>query len=121
MQSIQVKVPPGVEHGSRLRLTGEGEAGLAGGGAGDLYVVISVKSHPLFEREGTDLHCEIPVPFVTAALGGEIEVPTLEGKVKTVIPEGTQSGKILRLRGKGLPPLEPRLPVEQVKKMRGNF
>ncbi len=121
MQSIQVKVPPGVEHGSRLRLTGEGEAGLAGGGAGDLYVVISVKSHTLFEREGTDLHCEIPVPFVTAALGGEIEVPTLEGKVKTVIPEGTQSGKILRLRGKGLPPLEPRLPVEQVKKMRGNF
>ena len=121
MQSIQVAVPPGVEDGARLRLSGEGEAGVAGGGPGDLYVVISVKSHPLFERDGTDLHCEIPVPFVTAALGGEIEVPTLEGKVKTKIPEGTQSGKLLRLRGKGLPPLEPRLPKEQVKKMRGNF
>lgn len=121
MQNIQVAVPPGVEDGSRLRLSGEGEAGVAGGGPGDLYVVISVKSHPLFERDGTDLHCEIPVPFVTAALGGEIEVPTLEGKVKTKIPEATQSGKLLRLRGKGLPPLEPRLPKEQVKKMRGNF
>jgi molecular chaperone DnaJ len=121
VQSIQVSVPPGVEDGSRLRLTGEGEAGLSGGGPGDLYVVLSVKAHPLFEREGTDLHCEIPVPFVTAALGGEIEVPTLEGKVKTSIPEGTQSGKMLRLRGKGLPPLEPRLSIEQLKKMRGNF
>ncbi len=121
LQTIQVTVPPGVEDGSRLRLSGEGEAGVAGGPPGDLYVVISVHRHPLFERDGTDLHCEIPVPFVTAALGGEIEVPTLEGKVKTSIPEGTQSGKMLRLRGKGLPPLEPRLPVEQVKKMRGNF
>ncbi len=121
LQTISVKVPPGVEHGSRLRLTGEGEAGHAGGAPGDLYVVISIQPHPLFEREGIDLHCEVPVPFVTAALGGEIEVPTLEGKVKTVIPEGTQSGKVLRLRGKGLPPLEPRLPVEQVKKMRGHF
>ncbi len=121
MQSIQVKVPPGVEHGSRLRLSGEGEAGIAGGGPGDLYVVISLRQHPLFDREGTDLHCEVPVPFVTAALGGEIEVPTLEGKIKTTVPEGTQSGKVLRLRGKGLPPLEPRLPKEQVLKMRGNF
>lgn len=121
MQTIQVKVPPGVEDGSRLRLSREGEAGIAGGGPGDLYVVISIRRHPLFERDGTDLHCEIPVPFVTAALGGEIEVPTLEGKVTTTIPEGTQSGKVLRLRGKGLPPLEPRLSVEQLKKMRGNF
>ncbi|MBW2389047.1 MAG: molecular chaperone DnaJ [Deltaproteobacteria bacterium] len=121
MQTIQVKVPPGVEDGSRLRLSHEGEAGIAGGGPGDLYVVISVRRHPLFERDGTDLHCEVPVPFVTAALGGEIEVPTLEGKVTTTIPEGTQSGKVLRLRGKGLPPLEPRLSVEQLKKMRGNF
>jgi molecular chaperone DnaJ len=121
MQTIQVKVPPGVEDGSRLRLSQEGEAGIAGGGPGDLYVVISVRRHPLFERDGTDLHCEIPVPFVTAALGGEIEIPTVEGKVTTTIPEGTQSGKVLRLRGKGLPPLEPRLPVEQLKKMRGNF
>jgi molecular chaperone DnaJ len=121
MQTIEVKVPPGVEDGSRLRLSHEGEAGVAGGGPGDLYIVISVQRHPLFERDGTDLHCEIPVPFVTAALGGEIEVPTLEGKVTTTIPEGTQSGKVLRLRSKGLPPLEPRLSVEQLKKMRGNF
>lgn len=121
LQTISVAVPPGVEDGSRLRLTGEGEAGVAGGGPGDLYVVITVDAHPLFERDGTDLHCEVPVPFVTAALGGEIEVPTLEGKVKAKIPEGTQSGKLLRLRGKGLPPLEPRLPKEQLKKMRGNF
>lgn len=121
LQTIQVSVPPGVEDGSRLRLSGEGEAGVAGGSPGDLYVVIHVRRHTLFDREGTDLHCEIPVPFVTAALGGEIEVPTLEGRVKTTIPEGTQSGKLLRLRGKGLPPLEPRLSPEQVKKMRGNF
>lgn len=121
MQTIEVKVPAGVEDGSRLRLSREGEAGIAGGEPGDLYIVISVRRHPLFERDGTDLHCEVPVPFVTAALGGEIEIPTLEGKVKTQIPEGTQSGKVLRLRGKGLPPLEPRLPTEQLQKMRGNF
>lgn len=121
MSTIHVKVPLGVEDGSRLRLSREGEAGIAGGEPGDLYVVISVRPHPLFERDGTDLHCEVPVPFVTAALGGEVEIPTLEGKVTTTIPEGTQSGKVLRLRGKGLPPLEPRLPVAQLKKMRGNF
>jgi len=121
LQNITVKVPPGVEHGSRLRVTGEGEAGVAGGPPGDLYVVMNLLSHPLFEREGTDLHCEVPVPFVTAALGGEVEIPTLEGKVKTKIPEGTQSGKVLRLRGKGLPPLEPRLDKDQLMRMRGNF
>jgi molecular chaperone DnaJ len=86
----------------RLRVPGEGEAGISGGPAGDLYVVISIRQHPFFERDGPDLHCEVPISFAQAALGSEIEVPTLEGKVKLRIPEGTQSGKILRLRGMGL-------------------
>ena len=104
-QSIKVRVPPGVEDGMRLRLAGEGEAGVAGGPPGDLYVVISVREHEIFEREGQDLHCGVPVAFVQAALGDEIEVPTLEGTVKLKLPEGTQSGKVFRLRGKGLPSL----------------
>ncbi|MDJ0848232.1 MAG: molecular chaperone DnaJ [Myxococcota bacterium] len=104
-QSIRVKVPAGIEDGMRLRLSGEGEAGIAGGPPGDLFVVISAKPHPLFEREGPDLHCDVPVSFVQAALGDEIEVPTLEGKVNLKLPAGTQTGKILRLRGKGLPSL----------------
>ena len=102
-RSIKVRIPPGVEDGMRLRVAGEGEAGISGGPPGDLYVVIRVKPHPLFVREGPDLVCEVPIPFVQAALGAEIEVPTLEGKVALRIPEGTQSGKVLRLRGKGLP------------------
>jgi molecular chaperone DnaJ len=104
-QSIQVTVPAGIEEGQRLRLTGEGEAGIAGGPPGDLYVVISIKQHALFERDGMDVNCEVPVPFVQAVLGAEIEVPTLEGKVNLRIPEGTQSGTVMRLRGKGLPAL----------------
>jgi len=104
-QTITVRVPPGVEDGMRLRLAGEGEAGIAAGPPGDLYVVISVAEHPLFERDGRDLHSEVPIPFVVAALGGEAEVPTLEGRVSLRIPEGTQSGRIFRLRGKGLPAL----------------
>ncbi|MEE8581633.1 MAG: molecular chaperone DnaJ [Myxococcota bacterium] len=120
-QTIQVKVPAGVEDGARLRLTGEGEAGIAGGPPGDLYVVISVLAHPLFERDGTDLHCEVPLSFVQAALGSEIEVPTLEGRVKMQIPEGTQSGKLLRLRGKGLPPLRPRSDPAQLARLRGDL
>jgi molecular chaperone DnaJ len=104
-QSIKVRVPAGVEDGMRLRLAGEGEAGIAGGPPGDLYVVLSVKEHELFEREGPDLHCGVPVAFVQAALGDEIEVPTLEGPVKLKLPEGTQSGRVFRLRGKGLPGL----------------
>jgi len=120
-QTIQVKVPPGVDDGSRLRLVGEGEAGIAGGPSGDLYVVITITQHPLFERDGTDLHCEVPIPFVGAALGTEIEVPTLEGRVEMAIVEGTQSGKVLRLRGKGLPPLQPRLEIEQLHRMRGDL
>jgi molecular chaperone DnaJ len=120
-QTIQVRVPPGVDDGSRLRLVGEGEAGIAGGPSGDLYVVITITQHPLFERDGTDLHCEVPIPFVGAALGTEIEVPTLEGRVEMAIVEGTQSGKVLRLRGKGLPPLQPRLEIEQLHRMRGDL
>lgn len=120
-QTLTVTVPPGVDDGARLRITGEGEAGIAGGPAGDLYVVMNVREHPLFERDGTDLQVEVPIPFVQAALGAEIEVPTLDGRVQLQIPEGTQSGRVLRLRGKGLPPLQPRLDPEQLKKMRGDL
>ncbi len=103
MQSIRVKVPAGIEDGMRLRLSGEGEAGIASGPSGDLFVVISIKTHPLFEREGPDVHCQVPISVVQATLGDEIEVPTLERKVRLKVPEGTQTGKVLRLRGKGLP------------------
>ncbi len=104
-QTINVRIPPGVDDGTRLRLSGEGEAGIMGGPSGDLYVVISVRPHALFEREGPDLHCRVPVTMVQAALGADIEVPTLEGKVSLRVPEGVQSGKVMRLRGKGLPTL----------------
>jgi molecular chaperone DnaJ len=104
-QTINVRIPAGVEDGTRLRLVGEGEAGISGGPPGDLYVVISIKPQDLFERDGSHLHCSVPITMVQAALGGEIEVPTLEGVVSLTIPEGTQSGKVLRLRGKGLPTL----------------
>ena len=105
LQSIRVKVPAGVEGGMRLRLSNEGEAGIAGGPPGDLFVVISIRAHTLFEREGPDIHCQVPISFAQAALGDEIEVPTVEGKVMLRIPEGTQAGKVMRLRGKGLPTL----------------
>ncbi len=104
-QTLTVKVPPGIEDGMRLRIPGEGEAGIASGPPGDLYVLISVKPHPFFKRDGSDLLCQVPIRFAEAALGTQIEVPTLEGKVQMQIPEGTQSGKIFRLRGKGLPAL----------------
>ena len=103
LQSIRVKVPAGVEDGMRLRLTGEGEAGIAGGPPGDLFVVIQIKEHPLFEREGPDLHCQVPISFVQATLGDEIDVPTIEGRVTLRVPAGTQTGRVMRLRGKGLP------------------
>jgi len=102
-KSLKVRVPAGVEDGMRLRVAGEGEAGLAGGPPGDLYVVMAVNEHPLFTREGPDLLVEVPVLFTQAALGAEIDVPTLEGRVKLKVPEGTQSGKTFRLRGKGVP------------------
>ncbi len=97
-----LKVPAGVDNGSRLMLRGEGEAGGGGGPPGDLYVVIQVKEHPLFTREGTTIICEIPLSFPQATLGADIEVPTLEGKVSRKVPAGTQSGAVFRLRGKGL-------------------
>lgn len=102
-KNLTVSVPAGIEDGSRIRLTGEGEAGLRGGANGDLYVFVSVKPHPVFAREGADLHCEVPIPMSTATLGGDIEVPTIEGgKARITIPEGTQSGKTFRLKGKGM-------------------
>jgi molecular chaperone DnaJ len=103
---LKVKFPPGVDTGSRLRLSGEGEGGVRGGGRGDLYVAIVVQDHALYGRHGDDLLCEVPVSFPTAVLGGEIEVPTLSGSVEMKIPAGTPPGRIFRLRGKGMPRLE---------------
>ena len=105
-QTIQVTVPPGVDDGTRLRLNGEGEAGISGGPPGDLYVVMSVKTDSRFERDGVDLHYAAPLSFPQAALGAKIQVPTLEGDVEMTIPAGIQSGKVLRLRGKGVPSLQ---------------
>jgi molecular chaperone DnaJ len=104
-QMINVRIPSGVDEGTRLRLSGEGEAGISGGPPGDLYVVISVREHEFFERDGPDLHCQVPVTMVQAALGAEVDAPTLEGKVKIKVPQGTQTGKVVRMRGKGLPTL----------------
>ena len=101
-RTLSVKVPAGVDDGDRIRLAGEGEAGRNGGPAGDLYVEIRVRPHKLFTRDGADLACEVPVSFATAALGGEIELPTLDGHVTLKVPAGTQSGKVFRLRGKGV-------------------
>lgn len=105
---LNVKVPPGVEEGTRIRYSGEGDAGRAGGPRGDLYVVLSIKPHDFFEREGNDLHCVIPVSFPQAALGAEIVIPAIGGDVLLKVPEGTQSGKQLRIRGKGVPFLNER-------------
>ena len=99
---VKLRIPPGVDTGTRLRSGGEGEAGSRGGPAGDLYVVLHVKAHELFERDGDDIHCEVPIRFVQAALGSEIEVPTLLGKAQIKIPAGTQSGTTFRLKGKGV-------------------
>lgn len=104
-KTLSVKVPPGVDTGDRIRLSGEGEAGPDGGPAGDLFVQMSVKAHPIFERDGRNLYCEVPITFVDAALGGELEVPTLDGRVKLKIPAETQTGKLFRLRGKGVHPV----------------
>lgn len=101
-KTLSVKIPAGVDTGDRIRLTGEGEAGENGAPAGDLYVQVQVKQHAIFERDGSDLHCEVPINFAMAALGGEIEVPTLDGRVKLKIPAETQTGKLFRMRGKGV-------------------
>lgn len=105
-RSLQVRIPEGVENGTRIRLAGEGEAGARGGPPGDLYIFLEMAEHPLFERDGMDLFCHIPVPMTTAALGGEIEAPTIDGgRSRVKIPAGSQSGKQLRLRAKGMPQL----------------
>ena len=101
-KTISVKIPPGVDTGDRIRLSGEGEAGEYGAQAGDLYVNVIVKDHEIFTREGADLYCEVPISFAAAALGREVEIPTLDGKVKLRIPQETQSGRLFRLRGKGV-------------------
>jgi len=104
-KTLSVKVPAGVDTGDRIRLAGEGEAGENGGPAGDLYVQVSVKDHPIFKRDDSNLYCDVPISIVTAALGGELEVPTLDGKVVLKIPPESQTGKLFRLRGKGVKPV----------------
>jgi len=105
-KSLSVKIPAGVEEGTRIRLSGEGEAGIRGGPTGDLYIFISIKAHPFFKRSGETLHCKIPIPVTDAMMGGSMEAPTIEGKVaKVKIPAGTQTGRQFRLKGKGMPVL----------------
>src|SRR6187401_3779059 len=108
-RTLSVNIPPGVEDGTRIRLSGEGEAGVRGGPAGDLYIFLSLAAHGLFQRDGADLHCRVPISMVTAALGGEFEVPTIDkGKTKVKVTEGTQPGRRFRLAGKGMPVLRTR-------------
>jgi molecular chaperone DnaJ len=104
-KTLSVKVPAGVDNGDRIRLSGEGEHGEQGGPPGDLYVQIQVKPHPIFSREDNDLYCEVPISFATAALGGDLEVPTLDGRVSLKIPAETQTSKVFRVRGKGVKPV----------------
>jgi len=101
-KTLSVKIPAGVDEGDRIRLSGEGEHGINGGPPGDLYVMIQIKEHPVFKRDHDDLHCEMPVSFTTAALGGDIDIPTLDGHAKIKVAEETQTGKVFRLRGKGI-------------------
>ena len=108
-RTLSVNIPPGVEDGTRIRLASEGEAGVRGGPPGDLYIFLSMAAHPFFQREGADLHCRVPVSMVVAAMGGDIEVPTIDGgKTKVKVPEGTQSGRRFRLQAKGMPVLRAR-------------
>jgi molecular chaperone DnaJ len=109
-KTLSVKIPAGVDTDDRIRLAGEGEPGVNGGPAGDLYVVLSLKPHPVFQREAADLHCEMPISFATAALGGTVEIPTLEGKAQIKIPAETQSGQTFRLRNKGIKPVRGHTP-----------
>jgi len=105
---VKVKVPPGITDGARLRIRGEGDTGFYGGPPGDLYIEISVEQHPLFSRDGEYLYCSIPISFVQAAIGDEIEIPTVKGKSTINIPAGTQSGQTFRLKGMGVPKLQQR-------------
>src|SRR5215207_2146838 len=108
-RTLSVNIPAGVEDGTRIRLAGEGEAGVRGGPAGDLYIFLSLESHQFFQRDGADLHCRVPISMVAAALGGEFEVPTIDGgKTRVKVPEGTQSGRRFRLAAKGMPVLRAR-------------
>lgn len=105
-RKLSVNIPSGIEDGTRIRLAGEGEAGLRGGAAGDLYIFLSIQPHEFFQREGADIFCRVPISFTTAALGGEFQVPTIDGgKTRVKVPEGTQNGKQFRLKGKGMPVL----------------
>src|SRR6476659_918409 len=104
-KTLSVKIPAGIDQDDRIRLNGEGEAGMNGGPQGDLYVVVSLQPHPVFQREGADQHCEMPVSFAAVALGGEIEIPTLEGHAKLKMPPETQTGQVFRLRNKGIRPV----------------
>ena len=105
IKRLEVKIPPGVNNGSRVRIAGKGQPGYSGGASGDLYLVISVKPHPTFERHGDNLHVDIPVPLAVAVLGGEVQVPTPKGKLALKIPPETQNGRIFRLAGQGMPHL----------------
>src|SRR5262249_49883739 len=108
-RNLAINIPPGVEDGTRIRLAGEGEAGIRGGPHGDLYIFLSIAGHGFFQRDGADLHCRVPISMVTAALGGELEVPTIDGgKTRVKIPEGTQSGRRFRLHRRGMPLLRTR-------------
>jgi molecular chaperone DnaJ len=102
-RTLTVKIPPGVETGTRLKLAGEGEAGVRGGPPGDLYVVITVQEHPIFTRHGDDLYCEVPISFTQAALGVQMEIPTISGRAVLKSPPGSQTGAEFRIKGKGLP------------------
>jgi len=113
-REIKVKIPAGVDDGSRLKLRGEGEAGAHGGPAGDLYVGLHVTPHPLFQREGPHIVCDLPVTMVLATLGGQVDVPTLKGVVKMTVPPGTQTGRLFRLKGKGVPDLRTGMRGDQV-------
>lgn len=113
-KQLKVKIPAGVDNGSRLRVSGEGEAGLKGGPSGDLYVYLYVKPHKFFDRDGTTVLCEVPINIVQASLGAEVKVPTLDGAVTMKVPEGTQPGKVLRLKGKGIPSLRGGLRGDQL-------
>ncbi|CAH2214133.1 molecular chaperone DnaJ [Tepidibacter aestuarii] len=116
-KQVNIKIPAGIDDGSAIRLSGEGELGLRGGPRGDLYVVIDVLPHKLFERDGNNVYCEMPITFAQAALGDEVEVPTLDGKVKYKIPEGTQTGTVFRLREKGVPRLRSKARGDQYVKV----
>ena len=109
-KTLSVKIPQGVDQDDRIRLAGEGEPGVNGGPAGDLYVVMNLKPHPVFQREAADLHCEMPISFATAALGGSVEIPTLDGKAQIKIPPETQSGQTFRLKNKGIKPVRGHTP-----------